>query len=95
MSQESRPNPFAEVSEARLGEMLAACQSRAQHVYATKDELAAVVAAQSNQNMDIYKLQTELQGIRKSLDKLTAGIDRIVWVVVLSVVAALLSTVIL
>ncbi len=82
------------MEERRLHDAITRHELHAESRYATKTELAQITAALHAQGLDVVKMQIELEGIRKSLDKISENINRVVWIVLTAVVAGGLAFII-
>ena len=78
------PQPF----ERRICDAIERSELHTVTLYATKVELAGVTASLHAQGLDVIKMQLELEGIRKALDRINTSMDRVVWIVLTSVIVA-------
>lgn len=84
-----------ESQDRRISDVLERFRLQLLAEFATKKEVAAVVAAQNRQDLEVVKLQTELSHINQTLTKMTNIVDRVGWLIVTAVAMALLGLVLL
>ena len=81
--------------ERRVDDVLERFQLRLEAYFATKAEMAAVTTAQIKQDLELAKLQSELQHMNVTLGQISANIRNVTWVIVVGVITAVLGTVLI
>lgn len=83
-----------EPQERRLNDVLERFQLRLEAHFATKVEVASLMATQVKQDLELAKLQNELKHMNDTLSQISSNIRNVTWVVIVAVIGAVLKLVV-